>query len=594
MELIDFSSPLQKLQNFNSEVKLTSAVSLPLRSLRKAHSPSSVPSDCQSDAKSKTSEPSRLLARGRDRERGGDPSDNENENCRQSSGEVAYGEVNSGTNLGGRRESSAASGILSTWGLTNALMSPVTSQSDDKYVCPNDRQLSLRAKLGTGWSMRTHKRSRSSQPFSFTRRFSSRYNSRPDKRRSSTFNSPDAASATHDDHFGFDGGFGEPIGRPPSSCGGGGGASYESNISEGEMAAIQSVLKRADQITTMEQQRIGKMITQLQYMKDQTVISPSPTYFNKNSNKNNNKSFSFQLPINTTNDQFRSPSSPSLVGTKLASGSVASILSDTESLQDLVEHQQQSPTICEVQTRITPAAVPNSNECGFCGAELDKSAADLMSQSFNQLTSVLFSSVDSGRNSAGGGGSVFNRGSVCSDCHKRACSRCIVKVVMPKVPPHTNDNSPSGNNNALLSPTAASGGSSSHGGGGGLGSGGGSLLSPGNSRISPASMMSSAFSSSTITLHVCKLCAHQREQLAILVSVEVMEKLLLHDTSDTSDIEYPLPSPGQAGTDSRGHRSSVTTKKSPARKSLNEITNPGMIGHHQLITIQPDGTILGK
>ena len=64
------------------------------------------------------------------------------------------------------------------------------------------------------------------------------------------------------------------------------------------------------------------------------------------------------------------------------------------------------------------AAVPNSNECGFCGAELDKSAADLMSQSFNQLTSVLFSSVDSGRNSAGGGGSVFNRGSVCSDCHK--------------------------------------------------------------------------------------------------------------------------------------------------------------------------------
>ena len=61
-------------------------------------------------------------------------------------GEVAYGEVNSGTNLGGRRESSAASGILSTWGLTNALMSPVTSQSDDKYVCPNDRQLSLRAK----------------------------------------------------------------------------------------------------------------------------------------------------------------------------------------------------------------------------------------------------------------------------------------------------------------------------------------------------------------------------------------------------------------------------------------------------------------
>ncbi len=49
-----------------------------------------------------------------------------------------------------RRESMAANNLLSSWGLTNALMTPdmpTQASSDASFICPNDRQLSLRAKL---------------------------------------------------------------------------------------------------------------------------------------------------------------------------------------------------------------------------------------------------------------------------------------------------------------------------------------------------------------------------------------------------------------------------------------------------------------
>ena len=48
-----------------------------------------------------------------------------------------------------RRESLAASNLLSTWGLGTFLTSPESSTAQptgSAYICPNDRQLSLRAK----------------------------------------------------------------------------------------------------------------------------------------------------------------------------------------------------------------------------------------------------------------------------------------------------------------------------------------------------------------------------------------------------------------------------------------------------------------
>ena len=81
--------------------------------------------------------------------------------------------------------------------------------------------------------MRSHKRSKSVQPFAFGRRLSSRYHS---GERRSHHPSEDSPSAAH--HSGA-------------------AAAYESVISEGELAVIQTVLQRAEQITTMEQQRIG-------------------------------------------------------------------------------------------------------------------------------------------------------------------------------------------------------------------------------------------------------------------------------------------------------------------------------------------------
>ena len=51
----------------------------------------------------------------------------------------------------------------------------------------------------------------------------------------------------------------------------------------------------------------------------------------------------------------------------------------------------------------------------------------------------------------------------------------------------------------------------------------------------------------------------------------VMEKLLRTDTSDSSDVECPLPESG------------VILHKSPARKSLNEITHPEMFNQHYLM-----------